>query len=197
MKPYKFNSEFLEPLLSKIKAEGKVTFLAGDFYVNLIKYNQNKGTAEFLEYLFWNNFTLHITLPTRSTLTSQTPIDNIFLNSQSHRSVSGNLTTSISDHLPQFIILENSKKLCDITSKIKFFYRNFKSFDRKCFSEGLKSVDWSLATENNDVDLCFRTFFHLFNKTLDKFAPLKQRIRKGKNVEQKPWVTKGIQTSMK
>ena len=141
MKPYKFNSEFFEPLLSKIKAEGKVTFLAGDFNVNLVKYNQNKGTAEFLEHLFSNNFTLHITLPTRSTLTSQTPIDNIFLNSQSHRSVSGNLTTSISDHLPQFIILENFKKLCDFTSQIKFTYRNFKDFDEKCFNEELKSID--------------------------------------------------------
>ena len=52
MKPYKFNNEFLEPLLSKIKAEGKETFLAGDFNFNLIKYNQNKGTAEFLQHLF-------------------------------------------------------------------------------------------------------------------------------------------------
>ena len=70
MKPYTFNNEFLEPLLSKIKAEGKGTFLAGDFNFNLIKYNQNKGTAEFLEHLFSNNFTLHITLSMRSTLTS-------------------------------------------------------------------------------------------------------------------------------
>ena len=37
MKPYKFNNEFLEPLLSKIKAEGKAKFLAGDFSFNLIK----------------------------------------------------------------------------------------------------------------------------------------------------------------
>ena len=37
MKPYKFNNEFVEPFLSKIKAEGKVTFLAGDFNFNLIK----------------------------------------------------------------------------------------------------------------------------------------------------------------
>ena len=104
MKPYKFNNKFLEPLLSKIKAEGKDNFLAGDFNFNLIKYNQNKGTAEFLEYLFSKNFTPHITLPTRPTLTSQTLI-NIFLKSQSHWSVSENSTTSISDHLPQFIIL--------------------------------------------------------------------------------------------
>ena len=197
MKPYKFNNEFLEPLLSKIKAEGKDTFLARDFNFNLIKYNQNKGIAEFLEHLFSKNFTPHITLPTRSTLTSQTLINNIFLNSQSHRSVSGNLTTSISDHQPQFIILENFKKLSDITSKIKFTYRHFKGFDEKCFNEELKSIDWSLATENNDLNLGFRTFFHLSNKTLDKHAPLKQGTREDKKIEQKPWVTKRIQTSMK
>ena len=62
MKPYKFNNEFLKSLLSKIQAEGKVTFLAGYFNFSLIKHNQNKGTAEFLEHLFSNNFTPHITL---------------------------------------------------------------------------------------------------------------------------------------
>ena len=61
------------------------------------------------------------------------------------------------------MILENFKRFCDITSKIKFTCRNFKNFDQKCFNEELKIIDWSLATENNDVD--FRTFFHLFNKT--------------------------------
>ena len=149
MKPYKFNNEFLEPLLSKIKAEGKATFLAGDFNFNLIKYNKNKGTAEFLEHLFSNNFTVHITLPTKSTLTSEKLTDNICFDNPSYCSVSGNLTTSISDHLPQYIILENFKKLCDITSKVKFTHRNFKKFDAKCFDEELKSIDWSLATKNN------------------------------------------------
>ena len=108
MKPYKFINEFLESLLSKIKAEGKATLLATDFNFNLMKYNQNNGTVEFLEHIFSNSFTLHITLPTRSNLTSQTLINNIFLN---NRSVSENLTTAILDHLPQFILLENFKKL--------------------------------------------------------------------------------------
>ena len=57
---------------------------------------------------------------------------------------------------------------------------------------------WVVSTYwNNDLDLGFRIFFHLFNKTLDKHAPIKQGIRKDKKIEQKPWVTKGIQTSMK
>ena len=144
------------------------------------------------EHLFSNNFTPHITLPTKSTLTSQTLIDSIFHNNQSYCCVSGNLTTRISDHLPQFSILENFKKHCDITNKVKFTYENFKYFDEKCFSGELKSIDWLLDTENNDLG--FRTFFHLCNKTLDKHTPLKQGIRKDKKLEQKPWVTKRIQT---
>ena len=94
MKPHRFKNKFLEPLLSKIKAKGKATFLAGDFNFNLIKCNQNKGTAEFLEHLFSSNFILHINLP----------ISCISLSA--YHSVPGNLTTSLSDHLPQFIILK-------------------------------------------------------------------------------------------
>ena len=52
VKAYQFKNEFLEQLLSKIKAEGKATFLAGYLNFNLIKYNQNSGTSEFLEHLF-------------------------------------------------------------------------------------------------------------------------------------------------
>ena len=49
MKPYKFNNKYLEPLLSKIEAEGKATFLAvWDFNFHHIKYNQHKGTVQFL-----------------------------------------------------------------------------------------------------------------------------------------------------
>ena len=38
-----------------------------DFYVNVINYNKNRGTYEFLEQLFNHNFTPQITLPTRIT----------------------------------------------------------------------------------------------------------------------------------
>ena len=37
----------------------------------------------------------------------------------------------------------------------------------------------------------------LFNKTLDKHAPMKQGIRKVKKLELKPWVFKEMKTSMK
>ena len=64
-------------------------------------------TFEFLESVFSDNFTPQINLPTRITGTSSTLIDNILINSQENLYTSANLTTSISDHLPQFTIIEN------------------------------------------------------------------------------------------
>ena len=73
----------------------------------------------------------------------------------------------MSDHLTESIILENFNKVCDINIKVKLTYRYFKNFDEKCFNKELRSIYWSLVTENNGLNLGFRTFFHLFNKFLD------------------------------
>ena len=71
MKPYTLNNKFLEPLLSKIKTEDKITILVRDFNFNLIKYRQNKGSVEFLEHLFSNNFIPQKIIPTIFSLTKK------------------------------------------------------------------------------------------------------------------------------
>ena len=106
MKPYSYNTSFSQ-LLQKIKRENKKTIITGDFNLNLLNYAKNIGTFEFLESVFSNNFTPQINLPTRITGTSSTLIDNILINSQENAYTSRNHTTSISDHLPQFMIIEN------------------------------------------------------------------------------------------
>ena len=45
--------------------------------------------------------------PTRITSHSNTPLDNIFSNIIDPDIISGNLTNTISDHLPQFSIIPN------------------------------------------------------------------------------------------
>ena len=51
-----------------------------------------------------------------------TLIDNIFVNGQAQKYNSGNITTSISDHLPQFIIIENGKgdKVTNKAAKVSY-----------------------------------------------------------------------------
>ena len=76
------------------------------FNVNLLNIETDENTSDYYNLLTSNLFVPHITLPTRITSHSKTLIDNFFSNDPdfSH-GVSGNFTFSISDHLPQFLLM--------------------------------------------------------------------------------------------
>ena len=78
----------------------------GDFCVNLLNYNEHNQTHEFLDYLASNWVIPLIFQPARITSHSNTLIENIFSNVDSDI-ISGNLTATISDSLPQFLIIPN------------------------------------------------------------------------------------------
>ena len=94
-----FNEIYHNPLLHKISKESKSIFLLGKFNVDLLKYDHHAPTNEF-----FNSFSSHMFLPhiqsTRVTSSSKTLIDNIFYNILGPDFVSGNLTATVSDHLP-------------------------------------------------------------------------------------------------
>ena len=143
-----------------------------------------------------HNFIPQITLPTRVTGRTATLIDNILINSYENKCTSGNITTSTSDHLPQFLNIENFEGQTYKIKTPKAAIRDYKNFNSESFQSDSKESDWSLATENDDVDLGFETFFKLFSRTLDKHALYKE-IRKRKEITLKPWITKGIKQSIK
>ena len=107
MKHFKFNNEYMEELLRVITHENKNCILTGDFNLNLLKYAKSPGVSKFLENLLSHNFMPQITLPTRITEKIATLIDNILINNNVLNCISRNLTASISDHLPQFIVLDS------------------------------------------------------------------------------------------
>ena len=73
-------------------------------------YNLDTNTSNFLNLVSSHNFLPYVTLPTRITGRSRTLIDNIFSNCTNPHIRSGNLTSTISDHLPQFFIYPNMNK---------------------------------------------------------------------------------------
>ena len=99
-----FNTKYLNNLLDKVSKEQKSVFLLGDFNVSLLNYNDHNPTNEFLDSFASNSYILQ---PTRLTSHSKTLIDNIFCNIISPEAISGNLILTISDHLPQFMIVPN------------------------------------------------------------------------------------------
>ena len=104
-------NEYLEKLLKLLDSEKKIAYLMGDFNMNLLQTESHEKIGDF--YNIWTShlFVPHITLPTRITSKSKTLIDNIFSNDPDFANgVSGNFTISISDHLPQFLLMPDGLK---------------------------------------------------------------------------------------
>ena len=96
--------------------------LTGDFSLNPTKYMQNTGL---------------ITI----TVKLATLIDNIFTNSYEHKSncVSGNITTYISDHLPQFLLIENLNEP-SFKQNPTFSFRGHKNLIKSLSKQNLMSL---------------------------------------------------------
>ena len=122
-----FNCNSLNKLLENISKEQKSIFLLGDFNVNLLNYNEHNQTNEFLDSLASNPFISLILQPTRITSHSSTLIDNIS-NVFDPDIVSGNLTATISDHLPQFAIIPNMFGNI-ISNQSKIYERDWSKFN--------------------------------------------------------------------
>ena len=97
-----FKNNYLNQIFEILSKERKQVFLLGDFNINLLNYNDHQPTNNFLDSLASNSFIPYILHPTRITSHSKTLIDNIFSNFISPDIISGNITATISDHLPQF-----------------------------------------------------------------------------------------------
>ena len=102
-----FNLTYLTPLLGKSNKEDKVCFLMGDFNIDLMKMDCKFDNSQFYNTISIYFFSSLFCQPTRVTEKSKTLIDNIFFTSFEFTAIPGNITHSISDHLIQFVILED------------------------------------------------------------------------------------------
>ena len=101
------NCSYSNKLLENISKEKNSIFLLRYFNVNLLNCSEHNQTNEFLDFLAFNSFIPLSLQPTRITSHSNTLIDNTFSNVIDLDIISGNLTGTISDHLPQFSIIPN------------------------------------------------------------------------------------------
>ena len=99
-----FNDDYLNELFDKLSQESKTIFILGNVNINLLNYDIHPPTNEFLDSHLSHYFLPHILQPSRVTTNSNTLIDNTFSNMAVPNIISGNLTASESDHLPQFLV---------------------------------------------------------------------------------------------
>ena len=169
----------------------------GDFNINLLNYDTHTDTAEFLDTLATYCFQPHIIKPTRITDHSATLIDHIYFNSTEHRTVSGNILCDITDHLPNFLIIN---KFSNNFSKPKtaIFRRDYSNFASDEFLNEVKSVRWEevfpIQADANDI---FNSFHAKITEIVDKHVPLKKVSKRQLLLTAKPWITSGIKKSIK
>ena len=170
-----FNDDYLNELLDKLSKENKTMFLLGDFNINLLNYDIHPPTNGFLDSLLSHYFVPHILQPSSVTTNSKTLIDNIFSNMAVPNIIYGNLTVSISDHLPQFLVAPNIffNASCP---KSNNYERDWSKFDQENFVLDYLSVEWNnfLLSSNTNTEKSYKTFLEKFESLLDTYAPLKR-----------------------
>ena len=162
-----------------------------------MNYNEHNRTNEFLDSLISNSFIPLILKPTRITTPSHTPTDNIFSNAIDPDIISGNLTPTISDHLPQFTKIPNAFGNI-LGNKSNIYGKDWSKFDQENFILDYFSIDLGdlLKIDDLNANNLTKTYLDKIIIILDTYAPLK-RINKYKlKVKSKPWITLGLQKSI-
>ena len=77
----------------------------GDFNIKLVIYDSHPETSDFINLMVSHYLLPHILHPTRVADYSATITDNIFFKNSEFDTLSGNILTKISDHFPQFLVI--------------------------------------------------------------------------------------------
>ena len=193
-----FNKNYFENFLRNLSAENKTIYLLGDFNIDLLEIDSDENIDYYYNILISNLFVPHITLPTRITPRSKTLIDNIFSNDPNFtQGVSGNFTFSISDHLPQFLLMPREDYR---PPKKHFLYkRDLKNLNKEDIVSDVININWPevLSPGKMDPNYSFEMFDKQITEIINKHAPLKKLNKKDFKLQAKPWITPGIIKSIK
>ena len=142
-----------------------------------MNYNDHQPTNDFLDSLASNSFIPYILHPTRITNYSKTLTDNIFSNFISPDIISGNITVTISEHLPQFSFVPYI--LSNLPSQQSDYYeRDWSKFKQENFILDYFDKDCAdvLQIDQQNVNLSLDSFLNNLNSILDVHALLKKLI---------------------
>ena len=188
-------NKYMDKVMDKVSKENKLIFCMGDFNVNLLNYNIHSHTNDFVNTMISHHLLPYILHPTRVTDLSATVIDNIFSNNTIYESVSGNIMSRISDHFPQFIILN---KVNMDYKNCSYAKRDYSNFDEQKFINGFEKQKMTFLEETNlPLNTKFDLFFENVSTYVDSHVPVKKMNKKDLKLFEKPWINPNIQRLMK
>lgn len=187
--------EYINSSIEKIHRENKYCMIMGDFNLDLLKFESHSGTDDFMNTLGTSFFQPYILQPTRITDHTATLIDNIFFNSLEHFAISGNIIYDLTDHLPNFLIIN---KFSSLPTNVKIFKRDYSHLDEFALIYEVQSFDWDelFSLNINNPTTLFDSFYYKICEIVDRHIPIKQLSKKELKIQSKPWITLAIRTSI-
>ena len=135
-------------------------------------------------------FQPRMTKPTRVVVRNKPSlIDNIFINTCTKSLNAGNITDKTSDHLPNFLIIQNLK---EERLKRKIQTRDMKNFKLETFSTDLEKAELMDFSEASNLNEIYNRFHQKLLNTMNKNTLLKTLSNKEMKFQTKPWIDKNI-----
>ena len=113
--------DYINRTVDIMNKEHKYCVIMGDFNLDLLKFESHSDPDNFISSLLSSHFLPHILQATRIMGHSATLIDNIFFNSFDHLLISGNIVYDLTDHLPNFLII--NKYSCSPKNSLIIYQR--------------------------------------------------------------------------
>ena len=171
---------------------GKNFYILGDFNIDLLKIEQHKPSADYINSIFSLGCLQLMTLPTRCIHNSATLIDHILTNDILPSYTCGAFANRISDHFPIFCILPLTKPKA-VHRVVKSRHINEQSIEK--FKNTLKNVPWPDISALEDPQLALDSFLQTFSELYELNFP-ETTVKFNKNFHKKEkWITAGLLTS--
>jgi hypothetical protein len=172
--------------------------LTGDFNFDLLKLHHNDTITQFYNSITSLGFDPQITLPTRTTDTSHTLIDNIFTNSFTTSSpISGILTSPISDH--QLCFMRFNVKNLNLNNKY-ITIKNRPHNLHELIKTDLQNMNIMQQMDHNpdtDPSHNYTIIHNAISSTIDKHTTTKTvKFNKHKH-KKSEWITQGLIRSIR
>ena len=185
----KFNS-----IMSIISKDNKHCYLMGDFNLDLLHYEKQLPTQEFMNSLFSHLFYPLINRSTRLTSHSATLIDNIFTNCFAQSVCNCILLNDISDHLPIISVFAD-EQIPNKTPEVAF--RDFNNTNQETFMRCLDRVDWfNILKNREDPNESFANFLSEYTKHFETCFPFKG-VKRNNQIPKTPWISSGLLVSVR
>ena len=166
-----------------------IVYLMGDFNINLLQINSNAKYLDYYSLLLSFGYLPAILRPTRVRPTSSTLIDQIWTNNHKAICISGQVEYDLTDHKPVFAIAKykHNDRSNDDEVFITKSYRLINEAGHSRFSQLIGTVNWSLLSNIEEVDLLYDKFNTLITDAFCEAYPIVTARRK-KVDEAKPYI---------